>query len=226
MIIPLHSIGFPHISASMTKESSTWKLFQDDLSSAVAQQWNRILACGQQIMRSLWDAAQLLFLSCLMQVSPVTMSHLSPRTAAPPCLPLNIKDSLKEHARLFGFLAFWLLAFGFLDVGGFWKGRLLEEDSWRGKNEWLREDWREKDCWKEMNHWRRIAKGELLKLRRTWDGASLSTGTLRVMHTQFVGAAVVVCKSEHRGCKKAKERTWHSASLGAKTLREIMLKKS
>jgi hypothetical protein len=34
------------------------------------------------------------------------------------------------------------------------------------------------------------------------------------------------CKSEHQDFKKAKERTWDSASLGAETLREIMLKKS
>jgi hypothetical protein len=59
-----------------------------------------------------------------MQVSPVTMSHPSLRTAAPLCLPLDIKDSLKEDRRLFalGFLlkavafalgfCFWLLAFG------------------------------------------------------------------------------------------------------------------
>jgi hypothetical protein len=33
------------------------------------------------------------------------------------------------------------------------------------------------------------------------------------------------CKPEHRGFKKTKERTWDSANLGAKTLREIMLKK-
>jgi hypothetical protein len=34
------------------------------------------------------------------------MSHPSQRTAVPPCLPLGIKDSLKEEARLllFGFL--------------------------------------------------------------------------------------------------------------------------
>jgi hypothetical protein len=38
--------------------------------------------------------------------------------------------------------------------------------------------------------------------------------------------AVVLFKSEHRGFKKAKERIWDSASLGAKTLREIMLKKN
>jgi hypothetical protein len=37
-----------------------------------------------------------------MQVSPVTMSRPSPRTAAPPpCLPLVRKDSLKEDVRLF-----------------------------------------------------------------------------------------------------------------------------
>jgi hypothetical protein len=36
--------------------------------------------------------------------------------------------------------------------------------------------------------------------------------------------AVVVCKSEHLGFKKATERTWYSASLETKTLREIMLK--
>jgi hypothetical protein len=43
---------------------------------------------------------------------------------------------------------------------------------------------------------------------------------------QFLDMAVVVCKSEKRSFKKAKERTWDSASLGAKTLREIILKKS
>jgi hypothetical protein len=37
-----------------------------------------------------------------IQVSLVTMSRLSPRTVAlPPCLPLDIKDSLKEEARFF-----------------------------------------------------------------------------------------------------------------------------
>jgi hypothetical protein len=49
-----------------------------------------------------------------MQVSPVTTSHPSLRTAAPPFLPLGIKDSLKEDARLLDFwlLGFWFLAFG------------------------------------------------------------------------------------------------------------------
>jgi hypothetical protein len=56
-----------------------------------------------------------------------------PRTAAPPCLPLDIKDSLKEEMRLllwafcFGLFAvgFLLEAFGFwlFDVGSFWKGK-------------------------------------------------------------------------------------------------------
>jgi hypothetical protein len=35
-----------------------------------------------------------------------------------------------------------------------------------------------------------------------------------------ISGAAVVCKSEHRGFKKAKERTWDSASLGTKTLRD------
>jgi hypothetical protein len=34
------------------------------------------------------------------QVSPVTMSCPSLRTTAPSCLPLGIKDSLKEEKRL------------------------------------------------------------------------------------------------------------------------------
>jgi hypothetical protein len=39
-----------------------------------------------------------------MQVPLVTMSHPSPRTiGSPPCLPLGIKDSLKEVARLEAF---------------------------------------------------------------------------------------------------------------------------
>jgi hypothetical protein len=48
------------------------------------------------------------------QVSPVTMSQCSLRTAAPPRLPLGIKDLLKEDSRLllcsfcFGAFAFGL----------------------------------------------------------------------------------------------------------------------
>jgi hypothetical protein len=38
--------------------------------------------------------------------------------------------------------------------------------------------------------------------------------------------AVVVCNSEHWGFKKAKERAWESASMGAKTVRGIMLENS
>jgi hypothetical protein len=48
-----------------------------------------------------------------MQVTPVTMSHLSLRTTAPPSLPLDIKYSLKEDVRLFA-LGFCFEAFGFL----------------------------------------------------------------------------------------------------------------
>jgi hypothetical protein len=43
---------------------------------------------------------------------------------------------------------------------------------------------------------------------------------------QFLDAAAVVCKSEHQDFKKAKEKAWDSTSLGAKTSREIMIKKS
>jgi hypothetical protein len=48
----------------------------------------------------------------------------SRRITAPPCLPLDIKDSLKEDARLllWGFLL-WAFAFGPL---AFWCGTLLE----------------------------------------------------------------------------------------------------
>jgi hypothetical protein len=53
------------------------------------------------------DATQLLFLSCFKlrevgkQVSLVTMSLPSPRTVAPPpCLPLYIKDLLKDWWRI------------------------------------------------------------------------------------------------------------------------------
>jgi hypothetical protein len=51
-----------------------------------------------------------------MQVSPVTMSCPSLRTAVPPCLPLDIKDSLKKNLRFFALRAFalWLFALGFL----------------------------------------------------------------------------------------------------------------
>jgi hypothetical protein len=65
------------------------------------------------------------------QVSPVTMPHLSLRTAAPPGLSMGIKDSQKKDARL--------LVFGFWMKGGFliWEalegkriavGKVLEED--------------------------------------------------------------------------------------------------
>jgi hypothetical protein len=46
------------------------------------------------------------------------VSHSFPRTAAPPCLPLGIKDSLKEDARL--------LALGFWMKGGFLMWEILE----------------------------------------------------------------------------------------------------
>jgi hypothetical protein len=56
------------------------------------------------------------------QVSPVSMSLPSLRAAAPPCLPLGIKDSLKENLGLF---ALGLFAVGFC-FGGFCFRHLLE----------------------------------------------------------------------------------------------------
>jgi hypothetical protein len=83
-----------------------------------------------------------------MQVSPVATSCPSPRTAAPPCLPLGIKDSVKEDMRLFFCFGsfcfeafafcFWLLGFWLFGVGALWKGKeflkgkgLLKGKSWR-----------------------------------------------------------------------------------------------
>jgi hypothetical protein len=64
-----------------------------------------------------------------MKVLSVTTSRPSPRTAAPPCLPLGIKDSLKEEKKIFVLrLLLWgllLLDFWLFGVGGFWKGKEL-----------------------------------------------------------------------------------------------------
>jgi hypothetical protein len=63
----------------------------------------------------------------------VTISHPSPRTVAPPpCLPLDIKDLLKEDTR-------FLDEGRFLDVGGFLlkeflaEGKLLEGGLLKGE---------------------------------------------------------------------------------------------
>jgi hypothetical protein len=101
------------------------------------------------------NAKQLLFLNCRWQVSVVTMSHPSLKTVAkPPCLPLGIKDSLKEDTgemlmllmagvclsasctedstvQVRGFLGwevfgFWAFAFGFLEGEGFLMWEALE----------------------------------------------------------------------------------------------------
>jgi hypothetical protein len=78
------------------------------------------------------------------QVSPVTVSRLSPRTAVPPYLPPGIKDLLKEDARLFalsvcyGVFCFGLLGFWLLDLGGFWKGELLKGKGFLKGNELLK----------------------------------------------------------------------------------------
>jgi hypothetical protein len=73
------------------------------------------------------------------QVFPVTMSRPSPRTAAPPCLLLDIKDSLKEDSELL----LWGLLLLVLGLLAFWCGRILEG--------------------KRIAKGKRNAKGELLK---------------------------------------------------------------
>jgi hypothetical protein len=52
------------------------------------------------------------------KVSPVTMPRPSPRTAALPCLPLDIKESLKEDWGPFalGFLL-WAFVWGLFALG-------------------------------------------------------------------------------------------------------------
>jgi hypothetical protein len=101
--------------------------------SSSSEPW---LPCGEWIMRSLWefdistavpnnpslslawpsrrkvqDAAQLLFVSCLQRGRFLSLQCHPPfRTVVPhPCLPLDIKDWLKEYTRLFDG-GFWLAA--------------------------------------------------------------------------------------------------------------------
>jgi hypothetical protein len=77
-----------------------------------------------------------------MLVSPLTMSHPSPRVFAPPSLPLFIRGPLKEG---WGLFAFGALAFAL----GFWCGKLLEGKRFtEGKT---------------ITEGKRIAKGKLLK---------------------------------------------------------------
>jgi hypothetical protein len=104
------------------------------------------LTCFSKIGTAL-EVEQLCLLSCLhlekqKQVSPITRSRASLRIATAPCLPLGVKDPLKEEegplllafalgyeAFAFGFcllleasvFCFWL--FG---VGRFWDGKIAE----------------------------------------------------------------------------------------------------
>jgi hypothetical protein len=85
------------------------------------------------------------------QVPPVTMSRPSRRTAAPPCLPLGIKDSLKEDTLgllLWGF-CFGLLGFWLFDVGGLLEGKRIAEGKRNAEG--------------KINCWRESAGGRLLK---------------------------------------------------------------
>jgi hypothetical protein len=64
-----------------------------------------------------------MFRETVIQVSPVAMSCPSLGTTVPPCLPLGIKDPLKEDG---GFcLRLLLVAFSF-SSGAFWCGKVLE----------------------------------------------------------------------------------------------------
>jgi hypothetical protein len=70
------------------------------------------------------------------QVFPITVSHPSSRTTALPCLPLDIKDSLKEDRRVLLWRLFALGAFCFGDFDfGFWAfGFLVWEAFGKEKN--------------------------------------------------------------------------------------------
>jgi hypothetical protein len=75
-----------------------------------------------------------------MQVSSVTMSQPSLRTAAALCLPLGIKPSLKEDMGIFLFGFLMVKAFG-LRFSAFWAFGFLVSEAF-GK---------EKDCRREKN---------------------------------------------------------------------------
>jgi hypothetical protein len=44
------------------------------------------------------------------------------------------------------------------------------------------------------------------------------------MHVPFLDVAAVICKSEHWGFKKAKEKTWDSESLRKEVLNKVLKK--
>jgi hypothetical protein len=106
-----------------------------------------------------------------IQVSPVTISCPFLRTSAPPCLPLDIKDSLKEDRRLLFLLwdfalrlfALELFALGFCFetfVLGYWAFDFLIWEAFGGEQDCRRE----KDCGRENELlkgkcWRKIAEG-------------------------------------------------------------------
>jgi hypothetical protein len=85
------------------------------------------------------------------------MSCPSPRTDAPPFLPLDIKDLLKEDTSLL--LLFWgfcFLAFGFWMKGGFLMWEVLEGKR-IAEGKWIAEGG------KRIAEGKRIVKGELIK---------------------------------------------------------------
>jgi hypothetical protein len=102
------------------------------------------LRLAQPLTTEKENTEQLHLLNCLHSekqehVSPVKVSCPSLRTTAPPCLTLDIKDSLKENMRLFAFalgafLLWGLFCFGVL-FWGFWAlGFLVRGAFGREKN--------------------------------------------------------------------------------------------
>jgi hypothetical protein len=99
------------------------------------------------------------------QFSPATTSQPSPRTASPPCLPLGIKDSLKEDVGVFlwCFLlwAFWLRIF----LLAFW---ILMWEALEGKR---------------IVEGKRIAEGGLLK--GNCQGGIAKEGLIESLHQEL-----------------------------------------
>jgi hypothetical protein len=130
-----------------------------------------------------------------MQVSPVTMSRPSLRAVAPPpCLLLHIKDSGGHGA--FG----WgkLLDGGVLVERKLLKGELLKGGLLKGGNELLAEG--------RGAEGKRIAEGELLKLKRTWDSASLGTKTKKDHAKEQLRENMAQSESKERDFKEQKRR--------------------
>jgi hypothetical protein len=143
------------------------------------------------------DAAQLLFLNCLTQFSPVTISQPSLRTFAPPLFTTCLRRTQ----------GFWMKG-GFLMGGGLAEGNCLEGDCWRGK--WIAEgsiaegkELLKKNCWRIRQ--RGIAKDGLIELvgslqgnGHCWLSASLRTETLWKLKREHGTVQVCTMNFIHR----------------------------